>query len=224
MGQLETNFLIFIGFLVVCLVIQRWIGVKKAVGYKCMQHAFGPHKNGCILVNEEPDVSKGIFPTVKACQMACGGGEVLGKFGFKCFQDAEGIHGCMKVDEAPNMEKGIFSTAEECTYACHKGEEKKSGFVCAGPAGCLPVALAPNPEKHIFATAEECAYACHKNPEPTPEPAPEPEPKPTGVFGYKCMKDVMGPNTRMCIRVSEAPNKEQGIYSDAVDCIAACKQ
>jgi len=43
-----------------------------------------------------------------------------------------------------------------------------------------------------------------------------------GAFGYKCMKGALGPNAGYCLKVEEAPNKDTGVYSNAVECIDQC--
>ena len=50
----------------------------------------------------------------------------------------------------------------------------------------------------------------------------QPNDNSVGQFGYKCMKGTLGPNGGYCLKVDEAPNKETGVYTNAVACIDAC--
>ena len=45
-----------------------------------------------------------------------------------------------------------------------------------------------------------------------------------GAFGYKCMNNSLGPNQGYCLKVNEAPNKDNGVYSDAISCLDACSK
>ena len=76
----------------------------------------------------------------------------------------------------------------------------------------MKVDEAPNAEKDIYSNAKECVEECSKhNPPSLP-------------FGYKCMKNSLGPNLGYCMKVDEAPNAEKDIYSNAESCVDECSK
>ena len=153
----------------------------------------------------------------------------LGQMGYKCMKDVLGPgHGvCMKVDEAPNHLNGVYASAEECVNECSPvhpvhPDMGAFGYKCMKNAlgenknACVRVNEAPNKEKGVFSNAEECQYAC-SNVQPVHPVQPD-----LGAFGYKCMKNALGENKNVCIRVNEAPNKKNGVFSDVEECLYSC--
>lgn len=59
--------------------------------------------------------------------------------------------------------------------------------------------------------------------QPGPNPQPGPKPQPVGAFGYRCDKGSLGPYAKNnCVRVNEAPNASNKLYSNAQACEKAC--
>ena len=77
---------------------------------------------------------------------------------------------------------------------------------------CLKVDEAPSEENDVYSNALDCLTNCSNT-----------VPKDDLPFGYKCMKNTLGPSGMgYCLKVDESPNKENDIYSNSKDCLMNC--
>jgi hypothetical protein len=231
---------LFVGIISLLFIVLLVVPGKQKHAYKCMKNILGPNKGTCIRVNESPDPANGLHKTAKDCLHECSSMPVpaplppcplcpscpsheLGQVGYKCMKDVLGPgHGvCMKVDEAPNHLNGVYASAEECVSECSPVHPDMGafGYKCMKNAlgenknMCVRVNEAPNKKNGVFSDVEECQYACSSVKPVHPD---------MGAFGYKCMKNALGENKNMCVRVNEAPNKKNGVFSDAEECLYSC--
>ena len=149
-----------------------------------------------------------------------------GAFGYKCMNNSLGPNQgyCLKVNEAPNKDNGVYSDAISCLDACSKQQPQPQnnsfGYKCMnnilGPnqGYCLKVNEVPNKDNDVYSDAISCLDACSKQ-------QPQPEPNMGGAFGFKCFNDDQG--NRQCLKVNEAPNKENNVFSNAEECAYNCK-
>jgi hypothetical protein len=103
-----------------------------------------------------------------------------------------------------------------------KADNNAFGFKCnkgtlgPGKGYCERVNEAPNSENGVYSNAIACIQDCGGV-----QPQPQPQPQ-YNAFGFKCVKGTLGSDKGYCERVNEAPNEENGVYSNALDCMRAC--
>lgn len=170
MGDLEKNFLVFIGILLLCLVVSMMVykkpskSSKNAFGFKCVGSGA---KKMCIKVNEVPNKENGVFSNYKDCVDNCESHPtpvpvpvpVPGILkSWKCFHDGVGIHTCTPTVNDVDPMNGFFATADECKLACGG---ISPNYQCT-PNGCMVTYSLPVNNINVFATPEQCTLACHK--------------------------------------------------------------
>jgi len=100
----------------------------------------------------------------------------------------------------------------------NKSDNNSFGFKCnkgslgPGKGYCERVNQAPNTENGLYLNARDCIQKCSNV-----------LPQPSVPFGFKCNnKGSLGPGKGYCELVNEVPNKQNGVYSNAIECLRAC--
>jgi hypothetical protein len=184
----------------------------------------------CVLVNEAPNEKNGVYSNFLACYEDIHG--LIPKpvdpsipFGFK-IERVKNQDVCVLVNEAPNEKNGVYSNFLTCYEAIHGLDPKPVGPKPVDPSRpfgfkidrvkdqfvCVRVNETPNAKNGVYSNLLACDDALHGlDPNPVgPKPV-----DPSRPFGFKIdrVKDQS-----VCIRVNEAPNEKNGVYSNLLAC------